>query len=125
MCSDLNIVKNMFLKMVLETAVLKFCNICRKISVMEFTVEEVTICGVLIVFERSTSPNRFPRYLRNTQHNYLKGRIFAWICFCKSFLTLIWVRQGGEGNFTPPPKLAFLNKSKMVKAVSLKFCSIQ
>ena len=124
MCSDLNIVKNMFLKMVLETAVLKFCNICRKISVMEFTVEEVTICGVLIIFERSTSPNRFPRYLRNTQHNYLKGRIFAWICFCKSFFHPNLGEAGGV-ILPPPPKLAFLNKSKMVKAVSLEFCSIQ
>ena len=94
----------MFLKMVLETAVLKFCNICRKISVMEFTVEEVTICGVAIIFERSTPPNRFPRYLRNTQHNYLKGRIFAWICFCKSFFNPnLGEAGGGGGNFTPTP----------------------
>ena len=88
--------------MFLEATVLKFCNICRKISMMEFTVEEVTICRVAIIFERSTTPNRFPRYLRNTQHSYLKGRIFAWICFSKSFFNPN-LGVVGRGVILPPP----------------------
>ena len=41
-------------------------------------------------------------------------------------LTLIWVGKGGRGgNFTLSPCWFSLNNSKMVKAATLAFCSIQ